>query len=69
MRLSFRFISHKFNYFSIIKFSFSGLHRPSDYTMAGKKRAEPTAEDLSNIEFETSEDVEICQTFDGMGLK
>ncbi|KAF8366535.1 hypothetical protein PRIPAC_84364, partial [Pristionchus pacificus] len=46
----------------------SGLHRPSDYTMAGKKRAEPTAEDLSNIEFETSEDVEICQTFDGMGL-
>ena len=26
-------------------------------------------EDLSNVEFETSEEVEVVQTFDNMGLK
>uniref|UniRef100_A0A914W8P9 RNA helicase n=1 Tax=Plectus sambesii TaxID=2011161 RepID=A0A914W8P9_9BILA len=37
----------------------------------GRKRKviEPTAEDLSNIEFETSEDVEVMPTFDQMGLR
>lgn len=38
--------------------------------MSTKRRnIEPTAEDLSQIEFETSEDVEITPTFDGMGLR
>lgn len=37
---------------------------------AGRRRkAEPAAEDLSTIEFETSEDVEIVPTFDSMGLR
>ena len=37
---------------------------------AGKKRqAVPAAEDLTNVEFETSEDVEVLPTFDGMGLR
>ncbi|CAD6184326.1 unnamed protein product [Caenorhabditis auriculariae] len=38
----------------------------------GKKRsgkAEPTAEDLSTIEFETSEDVNVVPTFDQMALR
>jgi ATP-dependent RNA helicase len=37
----------------------------------GKKRRniEPTAEDLSAVEFETSEDVDVVPTFDAMGLR
>jgi hypothetical protein len=34
-----------------------------------RKVIEPTAEDLSNIEFETSEEVEVLPTFDSMGLR
>jgi ATP-dependent RNA helicase len=30
---------------------------------------QPTAEDLSNVEFETSEDVGVVPTFDQMGLR
>ena len=33
------------------------------------RRVQTIAEDLKNIEFETSEDVEITPTFDGMGLR
>ena len=33
----------------------------------GQRRALP--EDLENVEFETSEDVEVTPTFDGMGLR
>lgn len=29
----------------------------------------PMTEDLSNVEFETSEDVEVISTFDQMGLR
>lgn len=29
----------------------------------------PMTEDLSNVEFETSEDVEVVSTFDQMGLR
>jgi ATP-dependent RNA helicase len=35
---------------------------------AGRKRR-IEMEDLSNVEFETSEEVEVLQTFDKMGLK
>lgn len=39
-------------------------------TSAGKKRQiVPPAEDLSNVEFETSEEVEVVPTFDNMGLR
>ncbi|KAK6057787.1 DEAD/DEAH box helicase [Cooperia oncophora] len=39
--------------------------------MSGKKRRniETTAEDLSGVEFESSEEVEVIPTFDGMGLR
>lgn len=39
--------------------------------MADRKRKiiEPTAEDLSNIEFETSDGVQVCPTFDSMGMR
>uniref|UniRef100_A0A1I8ELF5 RNA helicase n=1 Tax=Wuchereria bancrofti TaxID=6293 RepID=A0A1I8ELF5_WUCBA len=33
-----------------------------------RKQIEPTAEDLSNVEFETSEEVDVVHTFDSMGL-
>ena len=33
----------------------------------GQRRTLP--EDLENVEFETSEDVEVTPTFDGMGLR
>ncbi|VDO74250.1 unnamed protein product [Onchocerca flexuosa] len=33
-----------------------------------RRQIEPTAEDLSNVEFETSEEVDVVHTFDGMGL-
>ena len=33
------------------------------------RRVQTIAEDLKNIEFETSEDVEITPTFDEMGLR
>lgn len=38
--------------------------------MATKKRKqiEPTVEDLSNVEFETSEEVDVVTAFDRMGL-
>lgn len=38
---------------------------------AGRKRKiiQPTAEDLSNVEFETSEDVQVIPTFDQMNLR
>ena len=39
-----------------------------NYKMASR-RVQAIAEDLKNIEFETSEDVEITPTFDGMGLR
>ena len=37
----------------------------------GRSRRVPVAqnEDLSNVEFETSEDVEVIPTFDNMGLR
>lgn len=37
----------------------------------GRSRRIPAAqnEDLSNVEFETSEDVEVIPTFDNMGLR
>merc|ERR1712156_1129918 len=35
--------------------------------MAGKSRA--VDDDLANVEFETSEDVEVIPTFDSMGLR
>ena len=35
--------------------------------LKGQRRALP--EDLENVEFETSEDVEVTPTFDGMGLR
>lgn len=43
----------------------------STANLANRKRkiAQPTAEDLSNVEFETSEDVEVIPTFDQMGLR
>lgn len=34
-----------------------------------KSRRLAQAEDLSNVEFETSEDVEVIPTFDNMGLR
>lgn len=34
-----------------------------------RKQIEPTAEDLSNVEFETSEEVDVAPTFDAMGLR
>uniref|UniRef100_A0A914ZKS8 RNA helicase n=2 Tax=Ascarididae TaxID=6250 RepID=A0A914ZKS8_PARUN len=34
-----------------------------------RKQIEPTAEDLSNVEFETSEEVDVAPTFDDMGLR
>ncbi len=37
--------------------------------MASSRRVQTIADDLKNIEFETSEDVEITPTFDGMGLR
>ncbi|KJH51691.1 DEAD/DEAH box helicase [Dictyocaulus viviparus] len=39
--------------------------------MSGKKRRniEPTVEDLSAVEFESSEEVEVIPTFDAMGLR
>jgi hypothetical protein len=36
-------------------------------SMAGRKRR-IEMEDLSNVEFETSEEVEVIQSFDKMGL-
>lgn len=33
-----------------------------------RRQIEPTAEDLSNVEFETSEEVDVAPTFDSMGL-
>uniref|UniRef100_A0A0N5AE46 RNA helicase n=1 Tax=Syphacia muris TaxID=451379 RepID=A0A0N5AE46_9BILA len=38
-------------------------------TTAGKKRQVPVNENLSNVEFETSEEVEVVPTFDNMGLR
>lgn len=35
----------------------------------GKSRRVAQTEDLSNVEFETSEDVEVIPTFDNMGLR
>ena len=37
--------------------------------MATTRKVQTIAEDLRNIEFETSEDVEITPTFDGLGLR
>lgn len=39
--------------------------------MAGTSQIKRTVlnEDLSNVEFETSEDVEVIPTFDSMGLR
>lgn len=37
--------------------------------MADKSRRVAQTEDLSNVEFETSEDVEVIPTFDNMGLR
>lgn len=37
--------------------------------MAEKSRRVAQTEDLSNVEFETSEDVEVIPTFDNMGLR
>lgn len=37
--------------------------------MAGRVRRVVQSEDLSNVEFETSEDVEVIPTFDSMGLR
>lgn len=34
-----------------------------------KRKMDPAMEDLSNVEFETSEDVEVLPTFDRMGLR
>lgn len=34
-----------------------------------KRRVAAPNEDLSNVEFETSEDVEVIPTFDNMGLR
>lgn len=34
-----------------------------------KRQIDITAEDLSNVEFETSEDIEVAPTFDNMGLR
>uniref|UniRef100_A0A914SKI6 RNA helicase n=1 Tax=Parascaris equorum TaxID=6256 RepID=A0A914SKI6_PAREQ len=34
-----------------------------------RKQIEPTAEDLSNVEFETSEEVDVAPTFDDMGFE
>jgi ATP-dependent RNA helicase len=34
-----------------------------------RKNVQPTSEDLTNIEFETSDDVEVLPTFDTMGLR
>lgn len=33
------------------------------------RKGAPTAEDLSNVEFETSEDVEVIPSFNAMNLK
>lgn len=38
-------------------------------TTVGKKRQVPVNENLSNVEFETSEEVEVVPTFDNMGLR
>ena len=35
----------------------------------GKSTGPEQTEDLSNVEFETSEDVEVIPTFDNMGLR
>lgn len=35
----------------------------------GKSRRVAQSEDLSNVEFETSEDVDVIPTFDNMGLR
>ena len=37
--------------------------------MAGSRRVQAMAEDLRNVEFETSEEVEVTPTFDDMGLR
>lgn len=37
--------------------------------MASKKERRVVEEDLANVEFETSEDVEVVPTFDSMGLR
>lgn len=40
----------------------------SDMSKRVRKQIVSTAEDLSNVEFETSEEVDVVHTFDGMGL-
>ena len=37
--------------------------------MAAKTARRAVEDDLSNVEFETSEDVEVIPTFDSMGLR
>lgn len=34
-----------------------------------RKIIQPSSEDLTNVEFETSEDVDVIPTFDQMGLR
>jgi hypothetical protein len=51
-----------------IKFAMDTTEFDSESQMATRKRR-IEMEDLSNVEFETSEEVEVLQSFDKMGLK
>ena len=37
--------------------------------VSSMRKRKPEVEDLSNVEFETSEDIEIISSFDKMGLR
>ena len=37
--------------------------------MASSRRVQNFSDDLKNVEFETSEEVEVTPTFDGLGLR
>lgn len=54
-----------------LNFSHNALRHPTSafaIIMAGR-RVLPGGDDLRNIEFETSEDVEVTPTFDSMGIR
>lgn len=51
---------------SVIFFSYWNYSKMS---VKKRRNVEPTAEDLSGVEFESSEEVEVIPTFDAMGLR
>lgn len=44
-------------------------HTPNTSKMAAGRRVQAMADDLKNVEFETSEEVDVTPTFDGITLR